>query len=305
MHLGSIILLHVLPGFLLLIIAEAFFRVKEHRQSKLDLLSSIAIGLGAIPAAFIVNGLIIYTYTIIYQYRIFTIPSHYWWAWICCFLADDLSFYWFHRLSHTVRFLWASHMVHHSSESFTLSTAVRVPWTSNITGAFLFWAWMPLIGIEPGMLILMKSLSVIYQFCMHTETISKLPRWYEAVFNTPSHHRVHHGSDIDYLDKNLGGYLIIWDKMFGTFQGENHKPKYGLTKNIKSFNPFVIAFHEWKNLFDDFKKTKSFKHRCRYFFKCPGWSHDGSTKTTKQLRLENKADDSLISIIKPGLLTKN
>jgi len=256
MHSGNIILLHVLPGFFLLIIAEAFFLIKEHRQNKLDLLSSIVIGLGAIPAAFIAQGIIMYTYTIIYQYRFFTIPLGYWWAWVGCFFSDDFSFYWFHRLSHKVRFLWASHLVHHSSESFSLSTSIRVPWTSNISGAFLFWAWMPLIGFEPGMVILMKSLSVIYQFFMHTEKINKLPRWYEAVFNTPSHHRVHHGSDVEYLDKNLGGNLIIWDKMFGTFGNENHKPKYGLTENIKSFNPFVIAFYGWKNLMNDLKKTK-------------------------------------------------
>jgi sterol desaturase/sphingolipid hydroxylase (fatty acid hydroxylase superfamily) len=288
MHYDNTILLRVLPGFLLLLIAESFFLIKEHRQNKFDLMSSIIIGLGAIPAAFVANGIIIYTYTIIYQYRFFTVPPVYWLSWIACFFADDLSFYWFHRLSHKVRFLWASHLVHHSSESFSLSTSVRVPWTSNITGAFLFWAWMPLVGIEPGMVILMKSLSVIYQFFMHTEAIKKLPVWYEAVFNTPSHHRVHHSSDIQHLDKNLGGNLIIWDKIFGTFKQENQKPKYGLTKNITSFNPFVIAFHEWKNLFNDFKKAKSFKNRLRYFFYSPGWSHDGSTKTARQLQSEYK-----------------
>jgi sterol desaturase/sphingolipid hydroxylase (fatty acid hydroxylase superfamily) len=292
MHPGNTILLRVLPGFLLLIIAEAFFLIKEHRHNKSDLLSSIGIGLGAIPPGLMGNGIVIYTYTIIYQYRFFTIPSDCWWAWLCCFFADDLSYYWFHRLSHNVRFLWASHLVHHSSESFSFSTGIRVPWTSNITGTFLFWAWMPLIGIEPGMVILMKSLSVIYQFCMHTEAIVKLPAWYEAVFNTPSHHRVHHASDIEYLDKNLGGNLIIWDRIFGTYQEESHKPKYGLTKNISSPNPFVIVFHEWKNLFNDFRKTKSFKHRLQYFFRPPGWSHDGSTKTTKQLRVEDNSGNS-------------
>ena len=205
-----------------------------------------------------------------------------------CFFSDDLSYYWYHRLSHQIRFLWASHMVHHSSEKFTFSSGLRVPWTGNLTGTFLFWAWMPLIGIEPYMVIFMKSASVIYQFWMHTETIKKLPKWFEAVFNTPSHHRVHHASDVEYLDKNHAGTLIIWDKIFGTYQEEIFTPKYGLTEDIKSFNPFVIAFHEWKNIFRDLKKTRKLKDRIRYFFNSPGWSHDGSTKTTRQLQSELK-----------------
>ena len=175
------------------------------------------------------------------------------------FFSDDFSFYWFHRFSHQIRFLWASHKVHHSSEKFTFISGLRVPWTSDLTGNFLFWAWMPLIGFEPYMVIFMKSANVLYQFWMHTETIKKLPKWFEAVFNTPSHHRVHHGSNVEYLDKNHAGTLIIWDKLFGTYQEEIFKPKYGLTEDIKSFNPFVIAFHEWKNIFRDLKKQKKYK----------------------------------------------
>jgi hypothetical protein len=124
---------------------------------------------------------------------------------------------------------------------------------------------------------------------MHTESIKKLPGWFEAVFNTPSHHRVHHSSNIEYLDKNHAGTLIIWDKIFGTFKEEEFKPKYGLTENIKSVNPFIIEFFEWKNVVRDFKKTKKLKHRIQYLFNSPGWSHDGSTKTTKQLQLDLKS----------------
>ena len=182
--------------------------------------------------------------------------------------------------------------MHHSSEKFTFVSGLRVPWTSDLTGNFLFWAWMPLIGIEPFMILSMKSVSVLYQFWMHTETIKKLPKWFEAFFNTPSHHRVHHGSNIEYLDKNHGGTLIIWDKIFGTFQEELFDPTYGLTDNFKSSNPFAIAFHEWKKILKDFRRTKKLKDRIRYLICSPGWSHDGSTKTTKQLQADPKIQQS-------------
>jgi sterol desaturase/sphingolipid hydroxylase (fatty acid hydroxylase superfamily) len=260
--------------------------IKEHRHDNKDMIASIGLALGALPLSLLIKCVVIYTYSLIYQFRIFTLPSNAWWVWAICFFADDFSYYWYHRLSHQIRFLWASHMVHHSSEQFTLSSGMKVPWTGNITGTFLFWAWMPLIGIEPYMVIFLKSASVIYQFWMHKETINKLPKWFEGIFNTPSHHRVHHSSNIEYLDKNHAGTLIIWDKLFGTYQEEITKPKYGLTENIKSANPFAIEFFEWTNLFKDLKKTKTVKNRIQYLFNSTGWSHDGSTKTTKQLQSE-------------------
>lgn len=289
---------HIVPVVIILIIIEAAFMIKEHRPDKKDTLSSIILALGHLPLAAITKGSVILLYSFIYQYRLFTLPINYWWVWAICFFADDLSYYWYHRSSHQVRFFWASHKVHHSSEKFTLSTGLRIPWTSDFTGNFIFWMWLPLIGIEPYMILFMKSVGALYQFWLHTEKIRKLPKWFEAIFNTPSHHRVHHSSDVEYLDKNHAGTLIIWDKLFGTFLPETFKAKYGLTEDIKSFNPVVIAFHEWKNIFRDLKKSKKIKDRFCYFFKAPGWSHDGKGKTTKQLQLElkvcNKAMPCLI-----------
>lgn len=283
MQLDPSILYNAVPALLVLVIAEAVYMIKEHRHDNKDMMASISLAVGALPVSLLVKGIVIYTYTLIYEFRLFTIPNV-WWAWVICFFADDFSYYWYHRLSHQIRFLWASHAVHHSSEMFTLSAGLRVPWTSNLTGTFLFWAWMPLIGINPYMVIFMKSLSVLYQFWMHTESIKKLPKWFEAIFNTPSHHRVHHSSDVEYLDKNHAGTLIIWDKIFGTYKEEDFKPKYGLTEPIKSANPFVIEFHEWKNIIKDVSKTSSLKHKIQYLLNSPGWSHDGSTKTTRQLQ---------------------
>ncbi len=281
------IFLRAIPGFLILIIAEALFLIRERRFDKYskDLPVSTTLGIGFIVISFSSKAMILVIYQVIYTHRIYTLPANGLLIWIACFIADDFSYYWFHRLSHQVRVLWASHAVHHSSEIYSLSSAgLRQTWTGNITGTFLFWIWMPFTGFEPGMVMLIKSLSLVYQFCIHTETIKKMPSWFEAIFNTPSHHRVHHGSNLLYLDKNYGGALIIWDRIFKTFQKEKFKPMYGLRKKIRSSNPLIIVFHEWINLFKDFKKSKCLSDYWNYFFKAPGWSKDGSSKTTRQLR---------------------
>lgn len=277
-------LLRVVPALAILLVAEVIYMIKMQTHDNKEMLTSFAIAIGKLPVSALTNGIVLYAYSFLYQFRFFTIPVYSWWGWVIVFFSDDISYYWFHRCSHQIRFLWASHKVHHSSKKFTFSTGLRVPWTSDITGTFLFWAWMPLIGINPSMIILMKSASVFYQFWMHTETIKKLPKWFESIFNTPSHHRVHHASDTEYLDKNHAGTLIIWDKMFGTYQEEIFKPKFGLTEDIRSFNPFAIVFHEWKKLLIDFRKSKKIRDRFHYFFDSPGWSHDKASKTTKQLQ---------------------
>ncbi|MBI1341954.1 MAG: sterol desaturase family protein [Terrimonas sp.] len=294
MQPDSTLMMHAIPGFLAFIIAEVIYNRKEllSPESKQELLASFGIAAGASVISILTKGIIILFYSLLYQYRFFNLPNHQVWVWVICFLGDDLSWYWFHRTSHQVRFFWASHAVHHSPEVFSLSGGMRVPLTSNLTGNFLFWAWMPLVGIEPGMIILMKAISVIYQFWLHTEVIKKMPGWFEFIFNTPSHHRVHHGTNVEYLDKNHGGFLIIWDRLFGSFQEEKWKPVYGLTKKIASHNPVRIAFHEWKNMFVDYGRARTFNDYLNYTFNSPGWSHDGRSKTTKQLRnaLKRKSD---------------
>lgn len=287
MHLDNI-LYRAMPVLAIFLLAELIFLVREHRHDHKDMLASFALALGTIPLSMVTTGIIIYFYSWIYQFRIFNISFNQWWGWLIIFIADDLTYYWYHRMSHKIRFLWASHSVHHSSEKFTMSSGMRVPWTSNLTGTFLFWAWMPLIGIEPAMVVAMKTASVIYQFWVHTETINKMPKWFEAVFNTPSHHRVHHSSDLEYLDKNHAGTLIIWDKLFGTYQEEIFKPKYGLTSNIRSYNPIVIAFHEWKNIFRDMRSAGKLKYKLNYLLRSPGWSHTGTHKTVKQIQSHHR-----------------
>lgn len=286
-----VILYYAIPFFVLLLSIEAWFSYKE--QKKLyeikDTFTSLGLGIGNVITGFFTKALIFGLFTYLYNHRIFTLDAGIWWYWVLLFFADDFSYYWFHRISHHVNYFWASHVVHHSSQHYNLAAALRQTWTGNATGAFLFWAWMPLVGFHPIWILFMQQISLIYQFWIHTETVRKLPAPVEFVFNTPAHHRVHHGSDLKYLDKNHAGILIIWDRLFGSFQPEEERPVYGLTKNIESYNPALIAFKTWGELFKKALNSGSVKNGLHYFIKPPGWSHDGSSKTTAQLRKEAKA----------------
>jgi sterol desaturase/sphingolipid hydroxylase (fatty acid hydroxylase superfamily) len=284
------ILVSAVPAFIILIVIEVIYAVKTQRElyEVKDAATSISLGLGNLFIGIATKAFILLFFVWIYGHRLFTLPWNAWWAWVLVFFADDFSYYWFHRVSHNVRWFWASHVVHHSSERYNLAAALRQTWTGNLTGSFLFWSWMPLVGFHPAMIMLMQSVSLLYQFWIHTEAVNKCPRWFEFIFNTPSHHRVHHGSDIEYLDKNHAGILIIWDRMFSSFQPEMHTPKYGLTKNVNTYNPVKVAFFEWLNIAKDLKKSDSFFTSVKYIINPPGWSHDGSSKTTKELRKEKK-----------------
>jgi sterol desaturase/sphingolipid hydroxylase (fatty acid hydroxylase superfamily) len=279
------ILFYAIPFFVLLLSIEAWFSYKENKDlyDKKDTWSSLALGIGNVLTGFITKALIFGLFTLLYKYRFFTLESSTWWVWILLFFADDFSYYWFHRVSHHVNWFWASHVVHHSSQRYNLAAALRQTWTGNATGSFLFWAWMPLVGFHPLMVLFMQQVSLIYQFWIHTETIQKMPAWFEFIFNTPSHHRVHHGSDLKYLDKNHAGILIIWDRLFGTFKPEEERPNYGLTRNVNTFNPVAVAFSEWKHLYKKMAATRSAKDAFKYLVKPPGWSHDGSTKTAREM----------------------
>lgn len=279
------ILFYAIPFFVILLSIEAWFSYKENKDlyEKKDTWSSLALGIGNVLTGFITKALIFGLFSLLYKYRLFNRDSSIWWVWVLLFFADDFSYYWFHRMSHHINWFWASHVVHHSSQRYNLAAALRQTWTGNATGSFLFWAWMPLVGFHPLLVLFMQQVSLIYQFWIHTETIQKMPRWFEFIFNTPSHHRVHHGSDLKYLDKNHAGILIIWDRMFGTFRKEEERPNYGLTRNVNTFNPVSVAFSEWRHLYTKMSRAGSVKDSFRYLVKPPGWSHDGSTKTTREM----------------------
>lgn len=270
--------------FFILISIEAIidYRQKKQLYATKDFFASISMGFGSLFVGGTMKFLALLVYTFLYQFRLFDLGSE-WWVWVLIFFADDFTFYWHHRLSHEVRVLWAAHVNHHSSVRMNLGTALRQSWAEQLY-KYVWWLWLPLVGFAPIMIIVMQTISLVYQFFQHTELIRKLPKPIEWIFNTPSHHRVHHGSNIKYLDQNHAGILIIWDRLFNTFQEEEEQVKYGITVNIDSYNPFKIASHEYISLFKDVNRAKSLGDKLKYLFMPPGWSHDGEDQRARTLR---------------------
>lgn len=274
-----------IPIYILFIGVEIFLSAKQHLNlyTKKDSIASLSMGIGSVIIGILTKTLFFLLFTFIYQFRIFHFEMN-WHMWILLFFADDFTFYWHHRLSHQIRILWAAHIHHHSSQHFNFTTALRQSWGEPFY-KFFFWAWLPLIGFSPISVLVIHSVSLIYQFFLHTETVKSLGVL-EFIFNTPSKHRVHHATQIKYLDKNHAGILIIWDRIFGTFEKEDqqNQPIYGITSNISTFNPLKIATHELKNIWLDVKSTSSIKNKLKYIFYPPGWRHDGELMTSKYLQ---------------------
>ncbi len=200
-----------------------------------------------------------------------------WWVWVLAIVAADLAYYAEHRMQHRVRFFWAAHSVHHSSQHFNMSTAVRLPWL--IPGRFLVsvvYIPLALVGIPVWMIFLSQAVVLLFQYPLHTERIGKLSRPIEYVFNTPSHHRVHHGSNNPYLDKNYGGILIVWDRIFGSYAEELERVRFGLTHNIETHNPIKVNYHEFVAMMRDVWRAKTWRARIGYLVAPPGWSETTS-----------------------------
>ncbi|MGC4806798.1 sterol desaturase family protein [Micromonospora sp. DT233] len=266
--------LYAVPAFLLLIVVEAlsyrFAPDDDERGYELrDATTSLTMGAGSqvigVPWKLLTIGLYAAAWTVA---PVQLSPSSVW-TWVLLFFADDLVYYWFHRTHHEVRVLWAGHVVHHSSTFYNLSTALRQSWTPMTT--LPYWLVLALLGIPPWMIFLQQSVSLFYQFFLHTERIRTLPRPIEWIFNTPSHHRVHHGVNAEYLDRNYGGILIVWDRLFGTFAPERAPARYGLTTNIATYHPLRVATHEYGAIWADVRSAASWRHRLGHVFGRPGW----------------------------------
>jgi sterol desaturase/sphingolipid hydroxylase (fatty acid hydroxylase superfamily) len=274
---------YAIPFFVVTVILENYWAKKNAPEEFLlkDSLASISMGLGNVALGLLTKSVEFAIFYFFYQFRLFEFELNAAWYMLLLF-GEDLAYYWNHRVAHVSRLFWASHIVHHSSQKYNLSTALRQTWTSGVYTS-IFWIPLALIGFHPIYIFMQRSISLIYQYWIHTELIDKMG-WFEYIFNTPSHHRVHHGSNIKYLDANYAGIFIIWDKMFGSFTKEEERPTYGLTTNISSYNPIFIAFHEWRTILKDVWHAPTFSSKLNYILNAPGWSHDGSRKTSKQLK---------------------
>jgi sterol desaturase/sphingolipid hydroxylase (fatty acid hydroxylase superfamily) len=200
------------------------------------------------------------------------LPVDAWWTWALAILGVDVLFYWAHRVAHRVRLVWATHQAHHSSEYFNFATALRQKW--NNSAEIVAWLPLPLLGVPPALVFFGFSVSLVYQFFVHTERVDKLWRPLELVLNTPSHHRVHHGSDPEYLDHNYGGILIVWDRLFGSFQPELHRPTYGLTTPVGTHRIVRLQTHEYAAIVRDVRRAPSLRDKLGYVFGPPGWRSD-------------------------------
>ena len=274
------------PGFVLLVLAEMFVARIRNRAAyePWDTLTSLMFGLGSTVAGALTGGAMFALFTWIAQFRLTTIP-YAWWAFVLAFVLHDFSYYWVHRTGHRVRWFWAAHVNHHSSQHYNLSTALRQTWTGFFTAGLVFEVPAILIGFPVPMMLFVGGLNLIYQFWIHTEVIDRCPRWFEAVMNTPSHHRVHHATNPRYLDRNYAGVFIVWDKIFGTFTPElaEEKCRYGIVKNLGSFNLLWSVFHEWISIGRDLWSAP-LRYKLNYLLAPPGWSHDGSRDTSDMIR---------------------
>lgn len=262
-------LIHLaIPAFILLVVAEAIIGAVMRRDlyERKDASASLTMGIGNVLVSLVSKGMVFAIFTGVHRFAIFPI-GYQWWAWVLVFFADDFSYYWFHRTSHECRFFWASHVVHHSSQRYNLGTALRQTWTGGFF-SFVFWLWMPLVGFQSVMIFTMQAISLLYQFWIHTELVRKMG-FLESVFNTPSHHRVHHATNPQYIDRNHAGILIIWDRWFGSFEPEREPCVYGLTSNINTFNPLRIAFHEWIDIWRDLRQARSLRSKLMVVFGNP------------------------------------
>lgn len=276
--------------FFVLSVALEWWAVKSGRATgryeTVDAITSMTMGLGNAIVGTLTGVAAVWLLMLVWPYRMVTIPET-WWSFLIVFVLYDLVYYWKHRFAHRIRWFWMEHVTHHSSRHYNLSTALRQPWFGPFTGLITLGWILVLMGFHPIFIGIAGGLNLVYQFWIHTEVIDRMPQWFEAVMNTPSHHRVHHATNPRYLDANYAGVFIIWDKMFGSFveERDDEKPDYGIVKQLETHNPIVVAFHEFFGLLKDcgrdgFKPLTWFRRAAN----APGWSPDGEHNRTEEIK---------------------
>ena len=274
------------PAFIALVLIE-MLAVRFGARGDYDWrasFTSLTMGFGSTMAAVVFGATIIAIYVAAARVHLFAIPVT-WWAGAICFVVDDLLYYCFHRSAHRVRWFWASHVIHHSSQHYNLTTALRQTWTGFFSLSFAFRLPLLLIGFDVRLVLFVAGINLIYQFWVHTEAVRRLPAPLEWLLNTPSHHRVHHAVNPRYLDRNYAGVFIVWDKFFGTFENErdDEQIRYGIVKQLGTFNLLWSVFHEWAGIGRDLWSAP-WRAKLKYVVGPPGWSHDGSRETSDMIR---------------------
>lgn len=256
------------PLILIAFFIEFFIALRYQTEKRVvhDMLANFIIGMCILFTGLFMKGVALALYSVIYSYAFFR-PELSVWLWIAGFFSCDLVLYIFHFLGHKTRIFWAAHVTHHSSLHYNLSVGLRVNFIHTFY-RFLFWAPLCLVGIPPWMILFFESVTTIWNVLIHTERIKKLGML-DLVFNTPSNHRVHHASNPEYLDKNFGGILIIYDRLFGTYTPERSKPVYGMTHNIYTHNPLTILLHEYVDLFKQLRQIRGWKRKTQFLFSPP------------------------------------
>ena len=292
------------PCFVVLIIIEILYSKSQDHDDLYewkDFFTSGAMGLGTVALAPILKvisaGVIFYLVYELFNPEVNGVRTNImgyesfgyaWYIWLICQFLDDFCYYWFHRFNHTVRFMWAAHIVHHSSKKFNLGTGIRNGWFT-IMYKPLFYMWLPAIGFHPEMVLVCLGIEALWQFQLHTQYVPKMG-FLEKFMNMHTQHQVHHAQNLEYLDKNHGGYLNMFDKMFGTWKeyDEEIDIEYGVVSDPNSYNPLVVVSHEYGSIWKDVKGSKNLYEAFMYIFGEPGWSPDGSTKTVKQQQKEHE-----------------
>jgi sterol desaturase/sphingolipid hydroxylase (fatty acid hydroxylase superfamily) len=285
-------LVYVYPVFIVLILIE-YFKAKDLFDLK-ESFSGFIIGVGATLIRVVTNVFEVTLYMWLFwkfasvreQYLGYTTLGFAWYTWVICAVLDDHNFYWHHRLAHNVRLLWAAHLPHHSGRKYNLTISIRNGWFITLVKP-VYWLWMPILGFEPIMIATCLIINAFYQFTLHSQLMPSYG-WIEKIFNSSYVHVVHHSSNTEYLDRNHGGIFTFWDRMYGTWQEpiKGVVPKFGISHDPNTNNPITHNIFEFKEIWKDVKKAPGLKNKLMYIFGPPGWSHDGSSMTSKQLQRE-------------------
>lgn len=280
------------PVYAVAILAEIVLSrvLNRHLYDKLDTANNFLMTILNGSLDLLMRGVFIGLMSLTFSHKLITWENHHWLYWLCAIVLTDLVYWFVHWMSHMVRFFWAVHTVHHSSEKYNITVGFR---SSVFEPLYRFIFFLPLgfLGFDAADIVLSFAIQQLYGSLVHTELIRNIPVW-DKLFVSPSHHAVHHASNPRYLDKNMGMILILWDKLFGTFEREDShydQIRYGLTSNLNTHNPSVVLFKEWRQIWQDVKTAPGLRNKLMYIFGPPGWSHDGSRKTSVQLRLEESS----------------